>query len=95
MEFNLVACPDRFRDIAVAMGEDVAGLDPLAAAAQSIEGVKRLIADVGLAKGLADIGLKEELIPVLARNAVKDACLVTNPRNATQEDIEAIFHKAM
>jgi 1,3-propanediol dehydrogenase len=95
MEFNLAACPDRFRDIAIAMGEDVVGLDQLAAAASSIEAVKRLIEDVGLAKGLADLGLREEFIPLLSRNAMRDACLVTNPRNASIEDIEAIFRKAM
>jgi 1,3-propanediol dehydrogenase len=95
MEFNLSACPDRFRDIAVAMGEDVAGLDPLAAAELSIGAVRRLIADIGLAKGLGDIGLKEEFIPLLSLNAMKDACIVTNPRSATQEDIETIYHRAM
>ncbi|HEY6008325.1 MAG TPA: iron-containing alcohol dehydrogenase [Geobacteraceae bacterium] len=95
MEFNLEACPERFRDIAVAMGEDVAGLGLHAAAARSIEAVRRLIADIGLAKGLAQIGLREEDIPLLSANAMKDACLVTNPRNASMEDIEAIFRKAM
>lgn len=95
MEFNLHTCPDRFRDIAIAMGQDVAGLDTLAAAERSIEAVKRLIADIGLDKGLAQIGLKEEFIPLLSRNAMKDACLVTNPRSATCEEIEAIFRKAM
>ncbi len=95
MEFNLPACPGRFRDIAVAMGEDVAGLDVHAAAARSIEAVKRLIADIGLAKGLGEIGLREEFIPLLSENAMKDACIVTNPRSATQEDIEAIYRKAM
>jgi alcohol dehydrogenase class IV len=95
MEFNLHTCPDRFRDIASAMGEDVAGRGPLAAAALSIEAVKRLIVDIGLAKGLADLGLREEFIPLLSRNAMRDACLVTNPRNASIEDIEAIFRKAM
>ncbi len=95
MEFNLPACPDRFRDIAVAMGEDVAGLSDLQAAALAIASVRRMIADIGLAKGLADIGLKVEFIPLLSRNAMKDACLVTNPRNASMEEIEAIFYKAM
>jgi alcohol dehydrogenase class IV len=95
MEFNLSACPDRFRDIAIAMGEDVAGLDSLAAAARSIEAVKRLIADIGLAKGLGEIGLKEEFIPLLSQNAMKDACIVTNPRSASLDEIAAIFRKAM
>lgn len=95
MEFNLPACPDRFRDIAAAMGEEVNGLPVAEAAALSIGAVKRLIADIGLAKGLAQIGLKEELIPLLSRNAMKDACLVTNPRRASCAEIEAIFRQAM
>jgi 1,3-propanediol dehydrogenase len=95
MEFNLEACPERFREIAIAMGENVAGLDTLAAAALSIEAVKRLIADIGLAKGLRQIGLKDEFIPLLSQNAMKDACLVTNPRMASMAEIEAIFRKAM
>ena len=95
MEFNLGSAPDRFREIAIAMGEDVAGLDTLAAAALSIGAVKRLIEAVGLNKGLAQIGLREEFIPLLSRNAMRDACLVTNPRRATCEEIEAIFRKAM
>jgi 1,3-propanediol dehydrogenase len=48
-----------------------------------------------VAKGLSQIGLQEEFIPLLSRNALKDACLVTNPRSATFDDIVAIFHKAM
>ncbi len=95
MEFNLATCPDRFREIAIALGEDVAGLEPLAAAALSIGAVKRLIADIGLARGLAEFGLKEEFIPLLSQNAMKDACIVTNPRSATCEEIAAIFRKAM
>lgn len=95
MEFNLSACPERFRDIAEAMGEDVVGLEPLAAAQKAVVAVRRLIEEIGLAKGLGDIGLTEEFIPLLSANAMKDACLVTNPRFATQEDIAEIFRKCL
>ncbi|HWI40135.1 MAG TPA: iron-containing alcohol dehydrogenase [Verrucomicrobiae bacterium] len=95
MEFNLDACPERFRDIAFAMGEDVSGMDSSSAAEVSIAAVKKLIRDIGLAKGLSQIGLREEFIPLLSRNAVMDACIVTNPRTATVEEIEAIYRKAM
>jgi 1,3-propanediol dehydrogenase len=95
MRFNLQACPERFRDIAIAMGEEVSGLDVVSAAERSIESVRRLIEDIGLAKGLSELGLKEEFIPVLSENATKDACLVTNPRSATREEIEEIFRNAM
>jgi 1,3-propanediol dehydrogenase len=95
MEFNLSACPEKFREIARAMGEDVAGLSLPVAAELAIDAIKHLIADIGLAKGLAQIGLREEFIPQLSQNAMKDACLVTNPRGASIEEIEAIFRKAM
>jgi alcohol dehydrogenase class IV len=95
MQYNLLSCPERFRDIAVALGEEVAGLDVVAAATLSIGAVRRLISDIGLAKGLAQLGLREEFIPVLSENATKDACLVTNPRSATREEIAEIFRAAM
>lgn len=95
MEFNLDTCPERFRDIALAMGENVDGCTPLEAARQAVVAVRRLIADCGLAKGLREIGLTEESIPLLSANAVKDACLVTNPRPASREDIAEIFRKCL
>lgn len=95
MEFNLMACPERFRDIGAAMGVDVVGLSPLAAAEHAVVAVRQLIADVGLSKGLRDVGLTEEFIPLLSENALKDACLVTNPRPAGLEDIADIFRKCL
>jgi 1,3-propanediol dehydrogenase len=60
-----------------------------------VDAVRQLIADIGLAKGLRELGLTEEFIPLLSENALKDACLVTNPRPAGREDIESIFRKCM
>lgn len=95
MEFNLSACPERFRDIAEAMGEDVSGLSTMAAAQLAVTAVRQLIFDIGLAKGLTELGLTEEFIPLLSENALKDACLVTNPRPASREDIAEIYRKCM
>jgi alcohol dehydrogenase class IV len=95
MEFNLEACPERFAQIARVMGRDVAGKSLRAAAAASVEAVRELIGQIGLAKCLGELGLEERFIPALSRNAMKDACLVTNPRNASCEEIEAIFRKAL
>jgi alcohol dehydrogenase len=39
--------------------------------------------------------VKEEDIPVLATNALKDACGFTNPVQATHEEICAIYRAAM
>ncbi|GAB0974598.1 hypothetical protein BT08F35_42350 [Escherichia coli] len=45
--------------------------------------------------GLKALNVREEDIPVLAANALKDAYGLTNPIQATQEEIEAIFRSAM
>nr|WP_320114660.1 iron-containing alcohol dehydrogenase [uncultured Desulfuromonas sp.] len=95
MEFNLAACPEKFRNIAITMGEHVRGMSLEEAARQSIVAVNNLLSDIGLSQGLGDIGLSLNAIDRLSHNALNDACLVTNPRPASYEQIAEIFHKAM
>lgn len=95
MEYNLISAVDRYVDIAVAMGEHVTGLSRREAAMKAITSVKTLAHDIGIPKGLAEIGVPEESIPQLSENAVKDACLITNPRDAEVADIEDIFRSAL
>lgn len=95
MEFNLIACPEKYRIIASALGEEVNGMNTRSAAEKAIEAVKRLAGDIGLNKGLSEMGLTEESIPILAENAMKDACLITNPRDVVESDLADIYRKAM
>ena len=94
-KFNLIACPERFANIAKAMGENIEGLSVIEAADLAIESIKRLSSDVGIPSGLKELGAKEEDIPTLAENAMKDACGLTNPRRATKEEIMQIYKNAM
>ena len=93
--FNVPTSAARLRDVAHAMGVDVAGLDAEAGAQACLAAIRQLALDVGIPKCLADLGVKEADIPLLAANALKDACGLTNPRTATQVDIEGIFRGAM
>lgn len=93
--FNLIACPERFVDIAIALGENVEGLSVREAADKALSAIKKLSADVGIPSGLAELGVKEEDLKIMAENAMKDACSFTNPRKATLEDIINIFKAAM
>ncbi len=94
-KFNLIACPDRFVDIAIALGEEVDGLSDMEAADEALEAIKRLSEDVGIPAGLKELGVKEEDMPILAENAMKDACGLTNPRKATEKEIIQIYKNAM
>ncbi|WP_456407303.1 iron-containing alcohol dehydrogenase [Caldithrix abyssi] len=93
--FNMIACPERFVDIAKALGENVEGLSTIEAADVALEAIQRLSSDIGIPSGLKELGVKEEDLPTLADNAMKDACGLTNPRRATKEEIIQIFKNAM
>jgi len=94
-QFNLIARQERFRDIAVEMGEDVQGLSVTDAAQKAVDAIKKLSASIGIPSGLAELGVKEKDFEVMAKNAKADACQLTNPRTATLEEVIEIFRKAM
>ncbi len=93
--FNMIACPERFANIAAAMGENIEGLSVIEAAHLAMDSIKRLLKDVGIPTGLKELGAKEEDLPILADNALKDVCGLTNPRTATKNDIIQIYKNAM
>lgn len=94
-QYNLIACPKRFADIAVAMGENISGLSVSEAAEKAIVAIRRLSASIGIPTGLKALNVKEEDLKVMAENAKKDACQFTNPRTATLEQVIDIFAAAM
>lgn len=93
--YNLIACPERFADIAEAMGENISGLSVRDAADLAIASIKKLSSDVGIPAGLKQLGVKEEDLKIMAENAMKDACAGTNPRVLKLEEVINIFKAAM
>ncbi|WP_374594727.1 L-threonine dehydrogenase [Aquabacterium sp.] len=93
--FNAPVCAARLADVAQAMGVAQGGADAAFNAERCLDAIRQLAADVGIPKGLRGLGVKTEDIPTLAANALKDACGLTNPRTASQADIEEIFKAAL
>lgn len=94
-KFNLIAKMDRFGDIARAMGENTDGLSTRAAADVALEAIRTLSADVGIPSGLAQLGVKEQDLKIMAENAQKDACGLTNPRCPNLNDVIQIYRNAL
>jgi len=92
--FNAQVCADRLRDVAHAMGADIRGFSAEEGAQAAINAIRSLAKDVEIPGGLRELGAKLSDIPVLAANALKDACGLTNPRAADQRQIEEIFRNA-
>ena len=59
------------------------------------DAVRKLADELGVPKGLAELGVTDDMVPQLARTTLNDACLATNPRAASAADIEALFRVAL
>ncbi|MCP4119105.1 MAG: iron-containing alcohol dehydrogenase [Desulfobacteraceae bacterium] len=95
INYNYDSAPERFKIIAEAMGLDVRGLRPKEIKARLINCVAALKNEVGITRTLCQRSVKTSDIPQLAKKAIKDACLLTNPRKATKGDLEVIYGEAM
>jgi alcohol dehydrogenase class IV len=94
MEYNLSACPQKFADIAEAMGADVRSMPVEEAARKALEMVEQLSADLGVPKYLDDTGASKEQIPALVERAMLDNPITTNPRPCTPADVEKLYLQA-
>lgn len=93
-EYNIIACPDRFAQLAEIMGENTEGLSTRDAAELAIKAMKQLSEDVGIPHSIKEIGAKPEDFELMAENALKDGNAFSNPRKGTREDITKIFQAA-
>lgn len=94
MEYNQDCTGEKYREIARAMG--VQGVDSMTREEYrraAIDAVRKLSADVGIPAKLEAI--KEEDLPFLAESAHADACAPGNPKDASVEDLKALFRKIM
>jgi alcohol dehydrogenase len=95
MAFNLPTDLERFREVAVLLGERTEGLSVRSAAERSVEAVTQLIRDLNLPSRLREVGVEEGSLPEMARGAAAVSRLLDqNPRTATEADLLAIFRAA-
>ncbi len=95
MEFNREHVGARQAWIARCMDVDVTGLAPAAAAAAGREAVRRLVLDLELPHRLRDVGVTKDDFAALARDALEDLIVATNPRPVHGvDDIVAVLDSA-
>jgi alcohol dehydrogenase len=94
-EFNLISCQDRYAKIAELMGVNTEGLTETEAAYAAIDAIRELSSSIDIPSGLTELGVKTEDLAIMAENAQKDACMLTNPRKATHAQVVEIFKAAL
>jgi 4-hydroxybutyrate dehydrogenase len=95
MEFNRSVSEDRLRDLAAAMGVDVARKSVTEAAVAAIERVRHLLEEVGIPDHLSALGITREMIPAMSKKAMEDACHLLNPRSCAESDMAALYDRAL
>ncbi len=95
MAFNYDSCPERYEAIGKAMGLDLAALAPAARKDRIIGSIRNLREALGITDTLGDLGVRKADIPQLAKNALNDPCMATNPRQPVAHDIERIYEEAL
>ncbi len=96
MRFNLEACPELYRELAVAMGRDVTGLPAPRAAEEAAAAVEELIASLPIPGSLKEAGVAETSLETLAADAFLNTRLrSSNPRDTVLEDLVGILRAAL
>ena len=92
MKFNLDACEEKFKDIAIAMELDILGCTTRQAAEKMIDNLYSMIADLNVTCDLKAKGIDEVALDGLIEAAAKVTRLLdNNPKVVTKEDMRAIY----
>lgn len=84
MRYNMPVCQSKMADI----GEIILGRrleDEKQTALTAIEKLEKFFIDLNITTALRDIVTNADVLPPICRMATQDACLITNPREATWE----------
>jgi len=95
IEFNFGACPDRYAAILEKMNTGTPGIPANAAKEELLSAIRSLREDLGDTATLSGMGVTKHDIHELAKKAIRDPCLATNPRKASLKDIERIYERAL
>lgn len=91
MEYNIEHCPDRYADLAPAVGVDTSGLSEVEAAKKVADGITEFIASFGLPTTLLEAGADASLASRMAEEAMGDGQMYSNPREAELDEIVVLF----
>ena len=93
--FNYSAAPERFKVVAETLGIDTRGLTHMQVRARLVDHLIAFKQAVGFNETLALHGVGISDIPMLSEHAMQDPCILTNPRESTQRDVEVVYAEAL
>ena len=97
MQYTLIGKLEKYRNVAIAMGKNVAGMELYEAAQQAVVAVKELNANIRIPSGIGELGVADDeaLLEALANKTVATGLVNNTPRKASIKDLVGIFRSAL
>jgi len=95
VRYNFSTARERYFRVAEALGLEARGRPSGDVEKELATALHELRRRAGIEGTLATLGVGRSDIPLIARHALADVCLATNPRPADQRDLEVILEEAL
>ncbi len=95
IDFNMSSAPERFEHIAEAMGLDIRGMSGRERKRALLGHVREFKRAAGIIRTLQNVGVSRSDVTFFSDHALKDPCMATDPRRASQRDIEVVYEESL
>ena len=95
MEYNFPDATEKYERIGAELCLDMQGMSTKQLQTAIITKIRELRKDVGIEDSLGHRGVHRTEVPELAYNALRDPCIITNPRKVLKRDLEVIYEEAI
>jgi alcohol dehydrogenase class IV len=95
IDFNYVSAPERFEQIAEAVGLQLRGRTAPQKKKLLLEWIRTIKMQAGVGHTLETLGVRRGDFDFFSDHALKDPCMATNPRRATHRDIEVVYEESL
>jgi len=93
IRYDLPAVEEKLPELAWGLGYRTGG-DTKAAGETVQEAIEEMLTRTGAPRSLRGLGIAREDLHLLARHALNDACILTSPRAADEDELVSILEKA-
>ncbi len=94
MNFNKEVSAAQYARVAQCFRINTFDMSDIEAADKAIEAIADLNRRIGIPKSLAEVGIKEDQLCILAKKAFEDPCHQSNPRPCTEQDLLMLYKEA-
>ncbi|MBN1257586.1 MAG: iron-containing alcohol dehydrogenase [Planctomycetes bacterium] len=95
LEYNLGSDDAAYCEMAKALGCDLTGLSEAEGAKELVKALKQVVIDVDAPAKFSEVGVTEDKIEAMAKDAMKSSHISVNPKPITEEAVIKLYKQAM